>query len=293
MPGRYGVVATPAADRIGRGEEWLQTNTLDGQKAHDSFLRIGEPNFFQEFGPAGYHVTIGFANPKIINGRKTGVCNGTDPNVADPTKGTCTNTVTGLVTTERMSRTPDERLYSSGSNDSFSFTQCYVSLGDTDGEDFAFTKCNPDGSFTLTGIPNGQWRVTVFDQWNDMLVDGLSTPVAVAGGQTVNMGQIAMNQWQANIYTKTFFDQNGNGIQDANELGLTLVATNIRFRDGSYSNFNNTDLRSRTTLPLNSTRSRHSSARNSRRPICRSPSRIGLARRFRACIQTNGVPTMA
>ena len=43
MPGRYGVVATPAADRIARGEEWLQTNTLDGQKAHDSFLRIGEP----------------------------------------------------------------------------------------------------------------------------------------------------------------------------------------------------------------------------------------------------------
>jgi hypothetical protein len=242
MPGRYGVVATPAADRIGRGEEWLQTNTLDGQKAHDSFLRIGEPNFFQEFGPAGYHVTIGFANPKIINGRKSGVCNGTDPNITDPTAGTCTNTVKGLVTTERMSRTPDERLYSSGSNDSFSFTQCYVSLGDTDGEDFAFTKCNADGSFTLAGIPNGQWRLTVFDQWNDMLVDGLSTPVAVSGGQTVDMGQIAMNQWQANIYTKTFFDQNGNGIQDATEPGLTLVATNIRFRDGSYSNFNNTDL---------------------------------------------------
>jgi len=26
------------------------------------------------------------------------------------------------------------------------------------------------------------------------------------------------------------------------ETGLTLVPTNIRFRDGSYSNFNNTDL---------------------------------------------------
>ena len=72
MPGRYGVVATPGADRIGRGEEWLQTNTLDGQKAHDSFLRVGEPSFFQEFGPAGYHVSIGFANPKIINGRLAG-----------------------------------------------------------------------------------------------------------------------------------------------------------------------------------------------------------------------------
>ena len=239
MPGRYGVVATPAADRIARGEEWLQTNTLDGQKAHDSFLRIGEPSYFQEFGPAGYHVSIGFANPAIINGRLKGVCSGADPNI---TGANCTNTVTGMVTTERMSRTPDERLYSSGSNDSFAFTQCYVSFGDPDGEDIAFTKCNPDGTFAISGLPDGSWRVTVFDQWNDMLVDGLSTPVALSGGKTTDMGQIAMNQWQANIYTKSFFDLNGNGIQDGNEPGLTLVSTNIRFRDGSYSNFNNTDL---------------------------------------------------
>jgi hypothetical protein len=243
MPGRYGVVATPAADRIGRGEEWLQTNTLDGQKAHDSFLRIGEPSFFQEFGPAGYHVSIGFANPGIINARKQFVCNGTDPNSPQPgTPYTCNNTITGMATTERMSRTPDERLFSSGDNSSFGFTQCYVSFGDPDAEDFAFTKCNADGSFTLTGLPQGDWRITVFDQWNDMLVDGLSTPVRLGGGKTTDLGQIAMNQWQSNIYTKTFFDLNQNGIQDAGEDGLTLVATNNRFRDGSYSNFNNTDL---------------------------------------------------
>jgi hypothetical protein len=247
MPGRYGVVATPGADRIAKGEEWLQTNTLDGQKAHDSFLRIGEPSFFQEFGPAGYHVSIGFANPQIINSRLAGVCNGSDPTIT----GNCKpgNTVTGIVTTERMSRTPDERLFSSGDNSSFAFTQCYVSFGDPDGEDFAFTKCNGDGTFSLSGLPDGDWRVTVFDQWNDMLVDGLSTPVRLSGGATAHfdnlpggLGQIATNQWQANIYTKTFFDRNGNGIQDSDEPGLTLLPTNIRFRDGSYSNFNNTDL---------------------------------------------------
>ena len=251
MPGRYGVVATPGADRIARGEEWLQTNTLDGQKAHDSFLKIGEPAFFQEFGPAGFHVSIGFANPNIINGRHASVCNGTSPNVT----GNCSpgNTLTGVVSTERMSRTPDERLYGSGDNTSFGFTQCYVSFGDPDGMDFAFTKCNSDGTFTLTGLPDGDWRVTVFDQWNDMLVDGLSTPVRLGSPTSVcpgagstqhscNLGEIAMNQWQANIYTTTFLDLNGNGVRDGNEPGLTLVATNNRFRDGSYSNFNNTDL---------------------------------------------------
>jgi hypothetical protein len=237
-PGRYGVVATPSADRIARGEEWLQTNTLDGQKAHDSFLRVGEPGFFQEYGPAGFHVSIGFANPKIINGRKAGVCGGTDPTV---TGTNCHNTLTGTVTTERMSRTPDERLYSSGSIDSFAFTQCYVSFGDPDGEDFAFTKCAADGSFTLTGLPDGDWRITVFDQWNDMLVDGLSTPVRLAGG-TTDLGEIAMNQWQSNIYTRTFFDLNGDGVSQDSEPGLSLVPINIRFRDGSYSNFNSTDL---------------------------------------------------
>ena len=82
MPGRWGVVATPGADRIARGEEWLQTNTLDGQKAHDVFTRVGEPSYFQEFGPAGYHVSVGFANPAIINARHNGVCNGSDPNIS-------------------------------------------------------------------------------------------------------------------------------------------------------------------------------------------------------------------
>src|SRR2546422_2044939 len=45
------------------------------------------------------------------------------------------------------------------SNDSFAFTQCYVSFGDPDGEDFAFTKCNSDGTFTLTGLDRKSTRL--------------------------------------------------------------------------------------------------------------------------------------
>ena len=92
-------------------------------------MRIGEPAYFQEFGPAGYHVTIGFANPKIINDRGSVLC--------DATGADCAHEVKGHVTTARMSRTPDERLYGSGTHDSYAFTQCYISLGDPDGADFA------------------------------------------------------------------------------------------------------------------------------------------------------------
>ena len=180
------MIATPGADRIARGEEWLQTNTLDGQKAMDAFIRIGEPAYFQEYGPAGYHDSIGFANPAIINARHAGVCNGTDLNV---TGKDCLNTLKGKVTGERLSRTPDERLYSSGSHDTYAFTQCYVSFGDSDGEDFAFTKCNADGTFTIANLPDGIWRITVFDQWNDQIVDGLSTPVYLSGGKVTFQGR--------------------------------------------------------------------------------------------------------
>ena len=232
MPGRYGVVATPAADRIGRGEEWLQTNTLDGQKAHDAFIKVGGPAYFQEFGPAGFHVAVGFANPKIINARLPILCAG----------ATCNNGLKGRVTNLHYSRPPNENLYGAGSRTSLSFTQCYISVGDPDGEDVAFTKCNADGTFSFSGLPAGTFRITIFDQWNDQIVDGLATAVQLAGGQTTDVGDISVLQWHTNLYTRTFMDLNGSGVSQASDPGLALVPTNIRFRDGSYSNFNNTDM---------------------------------------------------
>jgi len=247
MPEKFSVQAYPGADRIARGEEWLQTNTLDGQHPHDSFIRIGEPSYFQEFGPGGYHVSIGFANPAIINARQGAVCNGDFGSV-----GPCTNTITGSVDVQRISRTPDQRLYPSGSRDAFAWTQCWVSLGDPDAEDFMFTKCDANGNFQFTNVPGGQWRLTIGDQWNDQIIDGLSTPANVGctstapnqtnnastcpGGQTLALGNIGVQQWQSNLYTRIFVDDNKNGIFDGAEIGVPQVYTHIRYRDGHNSN---------------------------------------------------------
>src|SRR5215831_8289418 len=60
--------------------------------------------------------------------------------------------------------------------------------------------------------------------------------------------EIPMQQWRTNVFTRSFVDLNGDEVSNVNsngnptEPGLPLLPTNIRFRDGSYSNFNNTDL---------------------------------------------------
>ncbi len=236
MPGKFNVQAYPAADRIARGEEWIQTNTLDGQHAHDSFIRIGEPSYFQEYGPAGYHVSIGFANPAIINARKAAVCSGAYGPV-----GACTNTIKGQVVNERMSRTPDQRLYPSGSRDGLAWTQCWVSLGDPDAEDFMFAKCDADGKFQFTGVPGGEWRLTLGDQWNDQIIDGLSTPANVSNGQTLDMGMVGVQQWQSDVYTRTCIDDNKDGICESTEAGIPLLNTTVRYRDGERANLSVTD----------------------------------------------------
>jgi len=246
-PGLYEPQAFPAADRVNRGEEWIQTNTLDGGKPHEAFVRPGEPSYFQEFGPGGFHVQIGFANPKIINDRRhndagTGICDA----VASGGGGlACGSSITGQVHGNHMSRTPDERTYDTGTYDAFAFSACYVSVGVPDEQDIAFAKCDADGNYSITGMPDGTYKLAVFDQWNDIMLDGLITSVVVNGNTVVNP---TATQWRTNLYTRTYIDVNGNGIPDRDaagndlEPGAALIPILVRYRDGSIGFHNSTDL---------------------------------------------------
>ena len=62
-PYRWDVIVNPGADREGRGETWVQISTLEGTHANDAFSKAGEPAYFQEFGPPGFHAFVGFVNP--------------------------------------------------------------------------------------------------------------------------------------------------------------------------------------------------------------------------------------
>jgi len=60
------VIMHPSAQRQGDGENWIQVSTLEGTPANDAFARAGEPAYFQEFGPPGYHAFVGWMNPDRI-----------------------------------------------------------------------------------------------------------------------------------------------------------------------------------------------------------------------------------
>ncbi len=258
MPGRFGVTVHPGAAREARGEEWLQTNTLDGTHFLDSFVKSGEPAYFQEFGPGGYHVFMGMANPAIINARLAALCGGAGA-------PSCNGTVTGQVNNLHMSRPPNEQLFPSsvfaagdaGNYAPFAHTTCYVSLGDSDGATLALAKCDDKGNFTFHGIPDGDYAIVVFDQWLDLIVDGSSKSLSVRNGAPVG-GPVNYSAftWQTHIWNKTYMDLGGPGgtplgvpvllpdgtLDPVKSPPLIQIPTRVRLRNGKFNNTLFTDI---------------------------------------------------
>ena len=255
MQGKYSLIAHPGAAREAAGEEWLQTNSLDGGHFLDAFLRVGEPAYFQEFGPGGYHVFMGMANPKIINARLAAICNPSASN--PPPAGTpfalpCNNNVNGQVTNLHQGRSPNENLFSGGvfahgdarNYAPLTYTNCYAAIGDSDGATIALAKCDPDGNFKFTNLPAGNYGVVIFDQWDDFIVDGSSRPVNISGGTTQTL-TFPTFTWQTHLWSRSYMDVGGLGapvllpdgsLDPIASPGLIQVPTKIRQRNGKFVN---------------------------------------------------------
>src|SRR4029077_20491689 len=111
--------------------------------------------------------------------------------------------------------------------------------------------CDANGKFSFSSVPGVNWRLTIGDQWNDQIIDGLSVPANVSGGQTLTLDNIGVQQWQSNLYTTTFMDDDKNGIKGPGEIGIPLIYTMIHYRDGSRANALTTDFNG--VAPFNET----------------------------------------
>jgi hypothetical protein len=259
MPGRYDVIAHPGAAREGAGEIWYQVSTLEGTPAQDAFIKAGEPPYFQEFGPPGFHTFIGFVNPAHIaqqNKIATHVPVGGAPppqtgdTESPPVTGPialATTTVSGRITSLHMSRPVMETLWDSGSRAPLASSTCFVGLNQQGelGLNIGFAACDPNGNFTLTNIPVGSYMLVIWDQWLDQIIayksvqvtagptpDANGNPVPAAA---VAMGDVPVFSWFTRVETSAYLDTNGNGTRGAGEPGIAQIPVRIRFRDGSIS----------------------------------------------------------
>jgi hypothetical protein len=222
MPGRFDVIANAGGSHI--KEKWYQVSTLEGTRGQDAFAKVGEPAYFQEFGPPGFHTFIGFVNPDHVAAVNSALGG--------------TNTVTGSIVNLHMARPVDETL-SPGSRAPLAQTTCYVSLNASagSGANVAFSKCNQDGTYALTGVPAGSYQLVAWDEWLDQIIAYKYVTVpAGSNAATIDMGKTPVFSWFTRVETHTFFDIDGTHKPSAGNDAISQIPTTIRFRDGSFSN---------------------------------------------------------
>ncbi|WP_427911929.1 Ig-like domain-containing protein [Ramlibacter sp. MMS24-I3-19] len=234
-PARYDVIVHPSSARMAAGEVWWQTETLEGTPAQDAFTGVNEPVYFQEFGPPGFHTTVGLVNPAHVAAYKART------NQVGP------HTVLGKITNLHMSRPSNTTLYDAGSYDMLSSTNCYITLNPSGGTGATIgaTACDPDGQFRFDKVPAGNYEIQVFDQWLDqiMQVASLTVPDSTTP-QTVDMGNVPVLSWFTQLDLNQLLDD-GSG----QPKGLANQNLVVRYRNGSISNQTLTDPTGNGLLP--------------------------------------------
>lgn len=232
-PGKYGIQAVPPA-----GSGWQQTATIEGTKVIDAWVKAGEPPFFAEFGPPGYHVFIGFV--KEFN---------TIPSPPAPTVGA---TLSGTIVNQHLSRPPDYAFYNGGC---FGHTTPWVGLnsmpGGIPGTGLYAAPTNENCEFEIQNVPPGSYQLVVWDTALDLIFAFKGISVVVDGGGNLScntpngscaLGDVPVFQWFHRQEHRVFDDVNANGMWDPDEgPAAPEQAFNLRWRDGTIYQTNVSD----------------------------------------------------
>ena len=267
FPGKYTVVIAPP-----NNTDWHQTSTIEGTRGSDAWIKNNEPSFFQEFGPPGHHVFIGFTRSgKLPIYTDTRIDPITPCAANTPGCQLLTNlmngshTITGRVVNVHNSRTPNYA-FEKGAP----VPECWVGLNETNGSTRALyaTPCKKDSTFSIPNVPNGTYELVVWDDPLDMIIGTQTvclsaTATAGCSTGTLAMGDVPVFSWFGRYQGRVFQDINGTGLPFFAEAynkpyvkvdpitGIETtetktfapgalkpsfgegIANNIRFRDGS------------------------------------------------------------
>ena len=211
---RYALSVTPP-----NGDTWIQTTTLEGNHDWDTWLMEGSTGYDTEFTVAGEPVPqpmFGFAPPGNDLTAGSGHIQGTVVAVRQytPPKGGSFNFWLGMT----------------GSEVAGPITKPWLSLADLNSGDRAVWvgQGNADGSFDISGVPDGDYMLTWWDEPQDYFVNMIN--VTVRNGETVHMGQVPLNGWWTQYDGYVFNDANRNGVKDPGENGIPNFTLTLRQR---------------------------------------------------------------
>ncbi|MEW6251351.1 MAG: hypothetical protein AB1716_11935 [Planctomycetota bacterium] len=221
-PGKYGIRLIPPT-----GENWIQTSTIEGTPTIDAWVKAGEPRVFVEFGPASYHVFVGFVQA-----------------FDDLSGGGQTGSITGRLVYNHFSRPPFLQGYFSGppvEDGWIGLNEAFARIGLYAGP------CGPDGDFSISGIPEGTYQLVTWDRNLDSIFGfrSVTIPDRTDPNNVVwdlNLGDVLAFAWFGNLEGKVFYDVDQDGFPDQDEVGIPEQALNLRFRDGTIYQGTVTDM---------------------------------------------------
>jgi len=212
-PGKYGIVLVPPA-----GEGWIQTTTIEGTPTIDAWVKANEPPVFVEFGPAAYHVFMGFVREFDVLAE-----------LQQP--GEPTGTISGRVVYNHFSRPPQLQGFFPGApvrdawvglNESFSRRGVYAAA------------CDDSSNFVISGVPAGTYQLVTWDRYLDSIFGFNTVTIPDAQGNwDIDLSNVLAFAWFGTLEGSVFFDEDQDGFRDPGEMGMPDQAVNLRFRDGT------------------------------------------------------------
>lgn len=222
-PNRYDVSVVPPP-----GQTWLETTTLEGSPSWDTWLQEGGTGLDNEFVIAAEPIPwtiFGFVKPmdSLNNSSVTGGIKGTivAASFFQPPAGAL------------PSYFGDQWTGFSGAKVNGPIPNAWVALSDLQNGDQAVyvAPANPDGTYEITNVPDGDYLFTWWDQNLHYILD--LNQVTVAGGEMIDMGTPILTGWFTRVDGYVFNDLNSNGKRDPGEPGISDYLVVLKDRDNS------------------------------------------------------------
>ncbi|MDY0041300.1 MAG: SdrD B-like domain-containing protein, partial [Desulforhabdus sp.] len=221
-PIRYDVLIFPPA-----GETWIQTTTLEGSHGWDTWLQEGGTGLDNEFliaaEPAPWTL-FGFVRP-------------TQP----PPDWTGTGSITGVIMGAATYIPSEGGLpYQGGTWAGYNGSKLHrpianpwLSLNDLQRGDVSVWvgQGNADGSFEITGVPDGNYFLCYWDENQHYILDFVQ--VTVSNGEATDIDVRMLTGWFTEMYGTVFHDFNSNGKQDPGEPGVPNYTVVLKDRDNT------------------------------------------------------------